>query len=563
MVYGGTDDIAFSTARSVSSLGVGASSSVSTSVTVPSTTPLGTYYICSKADNGGTVSESNETNNTRCTTSTINVTKPDLVMTAVTPGTTTVNAGAALSVTNTAKNQGGLSAGSFTIAFRLSKNTTYGDSDDVSISATRSVSSLVAGASSTATTSLSIPSSTKAGNYYVCAKADSGSTITESIENNNTLCSSTQVTVPKPDLIMTALSTTTTAIKPGSSLSLSNTVKNQGGSSAGSFVIGFHLSVDAVYGGTDDIAFSTTRSVSSLVAGASSSATTSVTVPSTTPLGTYYICSKADNGGTVRESNETNNTRGTTSTINVTKPDLVMTAVTPGATTVNAGATLSVTNTVKNQGGISAGSFAIAFRLSKNTTYGDSDDVSISTTRSVSSLAAGASSTATTSLTIPSTTKAGSYYVCTKADSGSTVAESNETNNTRCSTTLVTVPSPDLITSALSTAATTVSRGGSFSLSNTAKNQGGSSAGSFTITFHLSADAVYGGTNDRAFSTTRSVNSLGVGASSSASTSLTVSSTTPVGNYYVCAKADSGSTVSEGTNEGNNTRCTAAMINVQ
>ena len=117
--------------------------------------------------------------------------------------------------------------------------------------------------------------------------------------------------------------------------------------------------------------------------------------------------------------------------------------------------------------------------------------------------------------------------------------------------------------SALSTTATTVSRGGSFSLSNTAKNQGGSSAGSFTIAFHLSVDAVYGGTDDKAFSTTRSVSSLGVGASSSASTSLTVSSTTPVGNYYVCAKADSGNTVNEGTNEGNNTRCTAAIINVQ
>ena len=419
------------------------------------------------------------------------------------------------------------------------------------------------GASNTATTSLTIPSTTKAGNYYVCTKADSSSAITESIENNNTLCSSTQVTVPKPDLIMTALSTTTTAIKPGSSLSLSNTVKNQGGTSTGSFAIAFHLSVDAVYGGTNDIAFSTTRSVSSLGVGTSSSASTSVTVPSTTPLGSYYICSKADTGGTVSESNETNNTRCTTSTINVTKPDLVMTAVTPGTTTVNAGSTLSVTNTVKNQGGISAGSFTIAFRLSKNTTYGDSDDVSISTTRSVSSLAAGVSNTANTNLTIPSTTKAGSYYICAKADSGSTVAESIENNNTLCSSTQVTVPSPDLITSALSTAATTVSRGGSFSLSNTAKNQGGSSAGSSTIAFHLSADAVYGGTNDRAFSTTRSVSSLGVGASSSASTSLTVSSTTTVGNYYVCAKADSGSTVSEGTNEGNNTRCTAAMIVVQ
>ncbi|HBI22810.1 MAG TPA: hypothetical protein DDX84_01040, partial [Nitrospiraceae bacterium] len=54
------------------------------------------------------------------------------------------------------------------------------------------------------------------------------------------------------DLVMTALSTTT-AVAPGKTLSLSNTVKNQGGESAGSFNIAFHLSTDAVYGGTNDI----------------------------------------------------------------------------------------------------------------------------------------------------------------------------------------------------------------------------------------------------------------------------------------------------------------------
>src|SRR3990172_8767735 len=117
-----------------------------------------------------------------------------------------------------------------------------------------------------------------------------------------------------------------------------------------------------------------------------------------------------------------------------------MRAITPGTTTVNAGATLSVTNTVKNQGGISAGSFTIAFRLSKNTTYGDSDDVSTSTTRSVSSLGVGASSSASTSLTVSSTTPVGNYYVCAKADSGSTVSEgTNEGNNTRCTAAMINV----------------------------------------------------------------------------------------------------------------------------
>ena len=116
-----------------------------------------------------------------------------------------------------------------------------------------------------------------------------------------------------------------------------------------------------------------------------------------------------------------------------------MSDVSFGTGTVNPGAKLLVSSTVENQGALSAGHFTIAYHLSINAVYGDGDDVVIQTTRSVSSLAAGAPSTATTSLTIPSTTPAGIYYVCAKADSGNTVIETDETNNTRCSTSQVTV----------------------------------------------------------------------------------------------------------------------------
>jgi subtilase family serine protease len=148
----------------------------------------------------------------------------------------------------------------------------------------------------------------------------------------------------------------------------------------------------------------------------------------------------ADGGNTVSEINENNNTLCTTSTIQVTKPDLVISAVTPNATTVNAGSTLSVTDTSGNQGLVASGSFVIAFHLSLNSIYGDGDDVVITTTRTVASLAAGASNSATTSLLIPATTLAGVYNVCAKADSAGTVSETDETNNTLCSTLQVTVP---------------------------------------------------------------------------------------------------------------------------
>jgi subtilase family serine protease len=513
------------------------------------------------ADSGSTVSEGHESNNTLCSSSTIQVTQPDLVISALTPNASTVNAGATLSVTNTAGNQGLVASGSFVIAFRLSLNSIYGDADDVVMTTTRTVASLAAGGSNSATSSLIIPATTLAGVYNVCAKADSGGTVGETDETNNTLCSTLQVTVPQPDLITSAISTTATLVNTGSSVSVSNSIKNQGGSSAGSSVVAFHLSTNPVYGAGDDVVITTTRTITSVAVGATSTAATSVIIPASTPLGAYYLCAMADGGNTVSESNESNNTLCSSSTIQVTQPDLVISAVTPNASTVNAGSTLSVTNTAGNQGLVASGSFVIAFHLSLNAIYGDADDVVMTTTRTVSSLAAGASNSATTSVLISAATPAGVYYVCAKADSGGTVSEIDETNNALCSTLQVTVPQSDLIVSAISTTATVVSTGGSVSVSNSVKDQGGSSAGSSVVAFHLSTNAVYGDGDDIVMTATRTITSVAVGATSTAATSVVVPASTPLGAYYLCAMADSGNTVSEG-DESNNALCSSATIQV-
>jgi cysteine-rich repeat protein len=366
------------------------------------------------------------------------------------------------------------------------------------------------------------------------------------------------------DLVMKSISTTKTLVAPGTSLTVSNSAGNKGGASSGTFVIGFHLSQDGVYGGADDIAFTQTRSVSSLNAGGSSSSSTTVTTPALALPGNYYLCASADINNTISEIDETNNGLCTTATIRVDYPDLILTQVQPVASTVSPGGKLSVADTLKNQGTVPAGSSKIAYRLSINRIYGDEDDLIISTSRTVASLGAGASNQATTSLTIPTTINPGGYFLCASADSANSILETDETNNTRCSDSLVTVQPlspPDLTMTGLSTTAISVVRGGRLTLSNTVANQGGAVATSFTIAFHLSPDAIYGGNGDIAFSGGRSVFSLNGGASSTASTSLTVPSTTPTGYYYLCATADSGSTVTEG-DETNNARCTGGTIRV-
>ena len=65
----------------------------------------------------------------------------------------------------------------------------------------------------------------------------------------------------------------------------------------------------------------------------------------------------------------------------------------------------------------------------------------LNVTRSVRSLAPGATSQGNTKLGIPDKMAPGSYYVCGKADSTNVVAELNEANNSRCSATTVRIDS--------------------------------------------------------------------------------------------------------------------------
>ena len=133
------------------------------------------------------------------------------------------------------------------------------------------------------------------------------------------MISATALVVPDPDLTLSAVSTTTTTIPRGSSLTLANAVANLGGSQAGSFVVGFHLSLDASYGGVDDVVITKTRTISSLNAGATNTASTNnLIVPATIAAGSYYLCASADTGASVVETDETNNGRCTSATIAVT-----------------------------------------------------------------------------------------------------------------------------------------------------------------------------------------------------------------------------------------------------
>jgi len=503
------------TTRVVGSLAPNGTSTATTSLFIPLSTPPGTYHVCATADSGNTVNESDEANNSLCSTATVGPAIADLIMSTVSTTATGVAPGKSLTVSNKAKNQGNLAAGSFTIAFHLSTNAVYGDGDDIAFTATRTVTSLGIGASTTtASTSLVVPAATPLGTYYICAKADSANTVPEGDEANNTLCTTGTIEVSGPDLIMTAVTPNDTAVSSTATLSVTSSAKNQGGVSATSFKVGYILSLNTTYGDGDDVAIVTTRTISSLAGGATNTATTTLSIPSSTPAGNYYVCAKADSAGAITELDETNNTLCSAATVSVPQSDLVMTAVSTTATILAPGGAFTLANTAQNQGNFPAGSSAVGFHLSTNTTYGDGDDVAMTATRTIASLAAGATSASTTGLTVPAATPFGTYYVCAMADSGNTVSESNETNNSLCTTATIQVSATDLIMTAVTPNAATVNPGATLSVTDSAKNQGQFSAGASKVGYSLSLDATYGGGDDVAITTTRTITSLAAGATS-------------------------------------------------
>lgn len=355
------------------------------------------------------------------------------------------------------------------------------------------------------------------------------------------------VAIGTSDLVLTSLTTTSTTVAPGSALSGRSTAKNQGTGAAEASVTRFSLSTDAVYGGTNDVALPETRAVAALAAGVSTTSNTTLTVPAGTAPGAYYLCATADSAGTVSETDETNNTRCTTTALTVAPADLVMTAVS-GPSSGLTGTSISISSTVRNQGTGTVSSSTVGLYLSTDATITTSD--TRVGTASISSLAPGASSSATKTVSLSASMAPGTYYVGAIADYTNARPESNETNNARTGNAIVVTPGADLVMTSVS-GPSTGTRGGSIAVATTAANQGTGSAASFYVGIYLSTDATVT-TADR-YLGRRSISSLAGGASSTATTNVTIPSTLTPGTYYLGAIADYQASRAE-QSETNNAR---------
>ena len=235
------------------------------------------------------------------------------------------------------------------------------------------------------------------------AYVDNVNRFAESNETNNKRSQSITINPSLPDVIVTSLSYANGVF--------TSTVKNQGtGASPSGIIIGVSYSVDGVAKTFSD------TTIGPLAAGASKTIGTSA-APYTIPAGPHTIMAYVDNVNRFAESNETNNKRSQSITINPSLPDVIVTSLSY--------ANGVFTSTVKNQGtGASPSGIIIGVSYSVDGVAKTFSDTTIGP------LAAGASKTIGTSAA-PYTIPAGPHTIMAYVDNVNRFAESNETNNKR------------------------------------------------------------------------------------------------------------------------------------
>ena len=222
-----------------------------------------------------------------------------------------------------------------------------------------------------------------------------------------------------PDLVVESPSVSNSSPNAGSSFTLRATVRNQGNDQSASTTLRYYRSSDAT------ISTSDTQEGTDSVRGLSASGTSPESIRLTAPssAGTYYYgaCVESVSG----ESNTGNNC---SSAVQVTvgaapAPDLVVESPSVSNSSPNAGASFTLSATVRNQGNGQSASTTLRYYRSSDATISTGDTQE--GTDGVRSLSASGTSPESISLTVPSS--AGTYYygACVESVSG----ESNTGNN--------------------------------------------------------------------------------------------------------------------------------------
>ncbi|MBI4850705.1 MAG: hypothetical protein HY819_02645 [Acidobacteria bacterium] len=228
--------------------------------------------------------------------------------------------------------------------------------------------------------------------------------------------------------------------------------------------------------------------------------------------------------------------------------DLIVTGLTLTPTTVNAGDTVRVTFTIRNQGTSSAGANRQDIVLSTDANITAQDPVLTSVT--TNTLAPQATMVFNQNVTVPISTGSGQFFIGVITDAANGITESNETNNTANAP--ITVNSmPDLRVSNFRVSPASTTPGDTVRLDFTVSNLGSASAAAHVEEIRLSTDPILGN-NDDVLIRTEQTSVLMPNDSSRLSIDIRIPTNISPGSYLLGVIADARNIVTE-SDETNNT----------
>ncbi len=218
--------------------------------------------------------------------------------------------------------------------------------------------------------------------------------------------------------------------------------------------------------------------------------------------------------------------------------DLTITSLSSNASSYDAGDTITITATVKNQGLRSASGFYVSLTSSDLSTQSNY----------VSSLGAGSSTTVSYTYTAPLYSSTRDVTVTATADSTGVVAESNEGNNTRSNSFRV-VSLPDLTITSLTGDKSLYEAGETVTVSAMVKNNGATSSAATTVRLTVPNIGTF----------TQNISGLSAGASRTVTFMFTAPTALNAQSIMVTAYADPDNKVDE-SNESNNSRSVTISV---
>lgn len=381
----------------------------------------------------------------------------DINVSAINTNNTVVAPGNTFDAEFVIENDGDAATGPFRVEYRLSRNATFGDGDDVILGFRQFNSPITPGGQVNQDEEFDCPRNVTSGNYFLAALADSLGNITEANENNNLRFTSiAQVIVVNAngqvdiDLEAKGVGATTGSYNAGATFPGVATYTNNGAAASGAFTTIWFLSLNQVYGDSDDIQLAVANSAGGLGAGQSFNDSFTLTIPIGSPSGTYFFGVFVDARFDVNEPLEEENNIDFSATPGVTVvgvqtiPDLQATEITSTVGTYEPGDELSFTASIRNGGNAATGAFEVTYSLTIDSTPGNSDDVVLFFKVVMPSLAAGATTTDVRTIAIPDTAPAGNYFLAMVLDPDDDIDEGTaEDNNKDLSPTpLVTIELP-------------------------------------------------------------------------------------------------------------------------